>query len=474
MHHYLLESGTKLAARIRKKEVSSEELVSLHIDRAKATHGAIHAIVADRYEAALREARAADERIANGNAGELPPFFGVPCSIKECFALTGMPQTSGLVSRKDYRADHDAPAVKRLRDAGAIPIGVTNTSELCMWMESSNKLYGRTSNPYDTRRIVGGSSGGEAAIIAAGAAPFGLGSDIGGSIRMPAFFCGIFGHKPSPGVVPNEGQFPQAHGTPARLLATGPMARRSEDLWPLLSVLAADALPEGDPDAIAMRDVVVLDVKDNGRLRVSDELRTAQVQAAHALAKRGAKVRELSSDRFKRSIEMWAARMSETEGGPTFGELMGGGAGAVSPWREMVRWAVGRSDHTLPAIGLAALEHMPALSGPEAKRLATAATTLRHELEDAMGDRGVILFPSYTRTAPRHSAPILFPVQWMYTALFNALELPVTQVPLGLDRRGVPLGVQVVTKQRRDCVSIAVGRALEEDFGGWLPPRDQR
>jgi fatty acid amide hydrolase 2 len=336
-----------------------------------------------------------------------------------------------------------------------------------MWMETNNRLYGRTRNPYDPSRIVGGSSGGEAAAVAAAVSPFGLGSDIGGSIRMPAFFCGVFGHKPSPGIVPNDGQFPTAHGAGQRLLATGPIARHAEDLWPLLETLSHPGALVGDPATIRVRDLVVLDVASNGRLRISDELRAAQIAAARALARRGARVREWSSRRFEHSLEIWGARM-KAAGGPTFAELMGGGDGAVRPVRELLRWMAGGSEHTFPAIALALLEKLPGLTGEKARTFEAMAATLRAEVEDAL-DGGVLLFPSYPRTAPRHNAPLLLPVHWMYTAIFNAIELPVTQVPLGLDRCGLPLGVQVVSAPGKDALTLAVARALEEDLGGWVP-----
>src|SRR5207237_4863970 len=126
-----------------------------------------------------------------------------------------------------------------------IPLGVTNTSELTLWIESSNRVYGRTSNPYDARRTAGGSSGGEGAAVGSGGSPFGVAADIAGSIRIPAFFCGVFGHKPSPGVGPNTGLYPPTPGEAARMLQTGPLARRAEDLMPLLRLMAG---PDGvDP-----------------------------------------------------------------------------------------------------------------------------------------------------------------------------------------------------------------------------------
>jgi fatty acid amide hydrolase 2 len=471
LHPLLTQSALSLAARIRAGEVSSEEVVRTHVDRALHTHPRIHAVVSERYELALAEARACDRRLRDGGSPppDAAPFFGVPCSIKECFALQGMPQSAGLVSRRDFRAPADAPAVARLRAAGAIPTGVTNTSELCMWMESSNRLYGRTSNPYDPSRIVGGSSGGEGAIVAVGAAPFGLGSDVGGSIRMPAFFCGVFGHKPSPGIVPNGGQFPLMGPGGDRLLATGPIARRAEDLWPLLRVLADPGALAGNPADVSLEGLVVLDVSGNGLLAVSRALRASQEAACRALERRGARVRTFASPIFRRSLQMWAAAM-KAAGGATFAEQLGDGKGPLAPLKEIVRWAFGRSPHTLPAIGLALLEKLPSLEGAGARELLALAPRLRAEIVGALGPRGVLLFPPYTRTAPRHNAPILFPIQWMYTAVFNALELPVTQTPLGLDAQGLPLGVQVVGAPGTDAITIAVARALEQAFGGWVPP----
>jgi fatty acid amide hydrolase 2 len=199
MHELLTLSATELARRIRAGELTSHEAVQVHIDAVEGCNDNINAVVAKRYDAARAEAEQADARLQSQGPDELPPLHGVPCTIKEAFALQGMPNTSGLVARRDVVADHDATAVARLRAAGAIPLGVTNVSELCMWMESNNRVYGRTLNPYDHGRIAGGSSGGEGAIVGAGASPIGLGADVGGSIRLPAFFCGAFGHKPSGG-----------------------------------------------------------------------------------------------------------------------------------------------------------------------------------------------------------------------------------------------------------------------------------
>ena len=177
-----------IARRISRGALSAEEALEAHIGAVERTHGAINAVVARRFEAARREARAADAAVKAGD--ELAPLHGVPITIKESFAVEGMPNTAGLVARRGMPAYGDATTVARLRRAGAVIMGVTNVSELCMWMESNNFVYGRTNNPYDHGRIAGGSSGGEGAVVGAGASPIGLGADIGGSIRLPAFFCG--------------------------------------------------------------------------------------------------------------------------------------------------------------------------------------------------------------------------------------------------------------------------------------------
>ena len=476
MDPLLTLSATRLARMIRTREVSSREVVDAHIRRLEEVNPRINAVVAFRFDQARREAREADDRVVREDASSLPPLHGVPCTIKEAFPLEGMPNTSGLVSRTGLKATADAPAVSRLRKAGAIPLGVTNVSELCMWMESHNKVYGRTSNPYDHRRIAGGSSGGEGAIIGAGGSPFGLGSDVGGSIRMPAFFNGVFGHKPTGGLVPTTGQFPTAHNEARRYVTTGPLCRRAEDLFPLLRVLAG---PDGhdpcvdfpvlDPATAPVHRLTVLDVTGNGRVPVSDDLQEAQRRAGDALASAGARVRRVRIPRLEHSFEIWASMLAAA-GGPSFAEWMGGGR-AIRPGRELLRWAAGRSAHTFPAIGLALLEQVPKLIPTGAGRLVEEGHALRRELVERIGPQGVMLFPSYPSTAPLHGQPLLSPFSWVYTAVLNVMEVPSTQVPLGLDRQGLPLGVQVVAIHGNDHLCISVANELERAFGGWVPPR---
>lgn len=489
----LLLSATRIAALIRAGQVSSADAVEAHIRHIEKVNPAINAVVAARFDAARAEARAADARLRAeppGSREALPPFLGVPCSIKECFALTGMPQSAGLVSRAGVRAAEDATTVARLRAAGFIPLGVTNVSELCMWMESSNRVYGRTNNPYDLRCTAGGSSGGEGAIVGAGGAPVGLGSDIGGSIRMPAFFNGVFGHKPTGGLVPGTGQYPMPVGAALRYVTTGPITRRAEDLMPVLRVLAGPdgrdpgcvARALGDPDAVDLASLTVLTVEGDGVTPVHAELIAAQRRAAEALGRMGAEVRPARLTGLGQAVEIWAAMVEAGNVGagcegevdvgarpPTFGEMLGGGR-PVRAGRELVRWALRRSPHTLPALALALVEHAGKLAPARMRRAVELGQALREELIGLLGPRGVLLYPSHPVPAPPHRRPLLSPFRWAYTGIFNVLEVPATQVPLGLGAAGLPLGVQVVGAHGADHLTIAVAQALERAFGGWAPP----
>jgi fatty acid amide hydrolase 2 len=196
-------SAVALGDAIRRREVTASDVMEAHLAVLERAGTQLNAVVAERFEEARAEAQAIDQRIASsamrGQTVELPPLLGVPFTVKESIALEGMPNSAGVLARRDLRAPQSAAAVKRLLEAGAIPVGVTNTSELTLWIESDNPLYGRTNNPYDFTRTAGGSSGGEGAAVGSGGSVFGVGADIGGSIRIPALFCGVFGHKPTAG-----------------------------------------------------------------------------------------------------------------------------------------------------------------------------------------------------------------------------------------------------------------------------------
>ncbi len=480
MEDLRLLSATRIAQLIRDGVISSREAVDAHIEQVERVNPQINALVAQRFEAARREADAADERAKFTPREMLAPLHGVPCTVKEAFALEGMPNSSGLLHRKGIVSSEDATAVKRLRAAGAIPLGMTNTAELCMWIESNNNVYGRTNNPYDVCRTAGGSSGGEGAIVGAGASPFGLGSDVAGSIRSPAFFNGVFGHKATGTMVPGTGQFPMAENEALRYLSSGPLARRAEDLMPLLRVLAgpdgADKHCQewqlGDPEEVDLEGRTLVVIEDNGKAAVSREMRRAQRRAAKALEARGMVVKRPQIKGLRKQANIWMAAMT-TAGETTLTDLLSGDR-RVRPALEILKWAVGRSDHTLMVLLLSLLEGLPEKVPGYTDKCLRLGHELKEALLEELGDDGVMLYPPYTTAAPVHNRTVasMFSLKMPvgYTAILNYLEFPVTQVPLGLNRKGLPLGVQVVSAPGNDHVTIAVAMRLEGVFGGWTPP----
>lgn len=477
MSELLQAPVTALAAEIRARRVSPSELLEAHIARTEAVDPIINAMAAERYEQARAEARAAEEVLVRG--GPLPPLLGVPCTVKSFLEIEGMPHDVGLVARRSIKAASDATVVQRLRAAGAVIMGQGNVPEGGMWMETYNKLHGRTCNPWDPRHTCGGSSGGEAALVASGASPFGIGSDVAGSIRIPSAFCGVAGHKPTGRMVPNTGHWGPGGATNA-FLTSGPIGRSVADLELVLEVIAG---PDGVDPLIRewplrrrghqdLRGVVVYPLVDNGHVRMSPVVVEQVERAAAALAERGAEVREVESP-LRQTFGTWARAMQEaSEGGPSFAEILGDGTPISLPG-ELFRSLFGRARITLPALSLALLETVDAIL-PRNAFGGSSAAELQRELESLLGDNGVILHPPYPRAAPRHNLPLLRPFDFVCTSVFNITELPVTQVPTGFDRRGLPVGVQVAARRGADGLTLAVGRALEDHFGGWrmAEPRD--
>jgi fatty acid amide hydrolase 2 len=471
-------SALALAAAIRSGEVSSREVVEAHIEVLARVQDRTGAMALDRFDLARQEADAADERLAAEGPDAVGPLHGVPCTVKESFALEGMPNSAGLVARRDHRATEDAPPVARLREAGAIPLAVTNTSEMTMWIESNNKVYGRSSSVYDPRRTAGGSSGGEGAAVGSGGSPFGLASDIGGSIRLPAFFNGVFGHKPSTGVIPNTGQFPVAEGEAARMLTPGPIARRAGDLMPVLRVLAgpdgvdpiAREVELGDPASVSLEGLSVVVSERGWFLPISRQVREARERAADALAAAGARVHHEDLKGLRRAVELYLIALKE--GSPaSFAEVLAdAGVGNVSLRRATGGVLRGTGPHTLPTLILLAFERIGSrIPDSRVRRAQAAAKSLADEVEAVMAD-GVMLHPPHAKVAPKHGRTVGRAWAISPTAAFNLLQMPVTQVPLGLNNRGLPLGVQVVAERDADHVAIACALELERAFGGWVPP----
>ncbi|XP_061619398.1 fatty-acid amide hydrolase 2-B isoform X1 [Phyllopteryx taeniolatus] len=478
----LAVSATQLAGRIRRREVSSVEVVQAYIDRIQQVNPLVNAVVKDRFSAALQEAAQVDKLIDEEPGGEEVladrlPFLGVPLSVKESFGLQGMPHTSGIVSRRGVVASVDAPPVALLKRAGAIPLDVTNTSEGCMWAESHNHLYGITSNPYDLERMPGGSSGGEGSLLAAAGAVIGLGSDIGGSIRMPCFFNGVFGHKTTPGVVSNENQYPPCTGRHDEYTSTGPMCRYAEDLLPMLKIMAGPkAHMLSLNEKVELKKLRFFTVPDDGgsplTSPVSEELRRIQRKVVERLeADLGVSIQEAHFPELRYSFRIWDAYMGlpDKEGKPpvSFAVELGLPGRPVWPVWEALKSMLGKSDHTVAAISVALLEKRPASTSTF---LVGLKEKLQKDVDELLGPDGVLFYPSHPRVAPKHHHALFRPLDFAYTGIFNILGLPVTQCPLGLNEEGLPLGVQVVSGKLQDRLPLAVALYLEKAFGGWREP----
>jgi fatty acid amide hydrolase 2 len=467
-------SATELAKAIRDGELSARDVVEGHIEVLERFDPKLNVLVHKRFRAARREAEEVDASVAEtADPEELPPLLGVPFTCKESIAVAGLPNCAGVVARRERRAEQTAPAAGRLMEAGAILLGLTNTSELTLWVETENRVYGRTSNPYAPDRTAGGSSGGEAAAIACGGVPLGLGTDFGGSIRLPAFFNGVFGHKPSAGLVSNEGHYPPAVDEADRIVATGPLVRRAEDLAPVLGVLARDdhsrstgASRIGDPTQVSLDGLRVLLPERATLGPISREVTAAREQAAGALVAAGARVERVPLRKLRRALELYLTVLYK-QVGTTLEELLReAGAGRLSP-TDFVRRG---GPHTV-ATRLTILAERSGRLVPQWRwrQLLSARDAFVAEIRETIGD-GVLLHHSAPKVAPPHGGTV-GRLWWVHPMVgFNLAGVPVTQVPLGLNEGGLPLGVQVVVGAGRDHLSIAVALELERVFGGWTEP----
>ncbi|KYN07521.1 Fatty-acid amide hydrolase 2 [Cyphomyrmex costatus] len=472
----LLHSTTTLALKIRSRQLTSEDVVSSYIERIKEIQPILNCVVAKRFEEALKEARKCDELLKSQDAPSVEflekekPLFGIPFTTKDCIAVKNMQQTAGLVLRKNTIADRDADVIRLIRSAGAIPLVLTNVSELAMWWESSNCLFGITKNPYNTRHIVGGSSGGEGCIQAAAGSPFGIGSDIGGSIRMPAFFNGIFGHKPTKGIVSNDGQYPSAHSDDQdQLLAIGPMCRFAQDLTLILKIIA-----DKNTDLLKLNQKLYYMEDDGGQYLVSPvdpEIKTAMKRVVNYFEKaHKVKAMKINIKKFKKGIALWLANMSCKEE-EDFSYELTNRKGQLNVGLEIIKWMLFMSNHTLVALVTAIFEKCGLKHGSEEHvRLMQQSKDLFQELKDILGEDGVFLYPTHPTAAPMHHEPLCKPFNFSYTAIINVVGLPATACPLGLNKQGLPIGIQVIAGLYQDHLTLAVAEELERGFGGWVPP----
>jgi Asp-tRNA(Asn)/Glu-tRNA(Gln) amidotransferase A subunit family amidase len=444
-------SATAMAGAVAAREASAVELVEAALARVEARNPAINAIVALRADEALAEAAEADRAVAAGDV--IGPLQGVPITVKESVAVAGMPWTGASRAFAGDVADRDAPAVTGLRRAGAIPLGVTNTSELCMYYDAVNPLYGATRNPHDLDRSAGGSSGGEAAAIAAGLVALGVGTDVSGSIRFPAHLTGVFGFKPGAAMVPLRGHHPSWVPPPSfELLARiGPMARHAEDLRPALEAMSGKPVPPGEaPAAVAV-------FEDDGLNPVSGPCRAAVHAAAEALAGAGVSVEE--------AVPPNPADVREAFDTLIVAELAGLYGPVLADRREQV------GDRLGAIIDGAEEAHvsLDAYLSAQVRRmeLEDAVATWQERYAIAICPVGpVTAFPLEQSITDVEGQPTYPGGVLTLCSYASALRLPACSVPAGRDESGLPVGVQVIGRHGREGDVLELAERLEKLLGG--------
>jgi amidase len=463
MDEVLTASATRQAQLVREKKISSVELVECHLKHIAAVNPQINAAVGVFTDEALRAASAADQALARGEA--VGPLHGVPFSVKDSIQVAGAVCTAGTIGRRCAPpAAHDATVVARLRRAGAIPLARTNLPDLLFAFESDNLLFGATTNPYDPARTSGGSSGGEAALIAACGSPLGLGSDCAGSVRVPSAFCGIAGIKPTSGRLPRTGHFPPAGNWIEALWQIGPMARQVEDLRTVLPLLSG---PDGQdfntcrvpcPDCLDadLRQLRVAWYTDNGFAAADAGVSRVVCAAAKVLDGKVAAVEKSRPVCLENAYDL-AMKLIGADGGDSL---------------RMALERVGSSQaHPLLLGWLAKLEpYRTTLAGFQSYW--AEWDSFRAEMSSFFRGFDAILCPVYTHVALLHGTstqPEYFP-GFSHTMAYNLTGWPAAVVRCGEDDRGLPIAVQVVARPWREDVALAVAGRLEQALGGWKAP----
>ncbi len=458
MHQTLLRSATDAAQALSRKELSSRELTEMLLTRIDAVNPGLNAVVELRREAALRSARAADEATVRGD--DIGPLHGVPMTIKDSFNVAGLHTTWGNPAFKDFVADSDATVARRLEQAGAIIVGKTNLSfMLADFGQTANELYGVTNNPWDPARTPGGSSGGAAAALSAGMTFLEYGSDLVGSIRIPASFCGVYGLKPSVGIVPLTGfQPPGPPAGPSDMLymsAAGPLGRSAQDLRTALRVTgghegqAAKACSWALPPSrhTRLEDFRVGVVLDHERAPVSSEVTAALSNAVDALARAGGKV-----------VQGWPDGVDPVAQYESFGFHVRLFFAFQQP---------GEAFATLPEV----VDH-------EHRRMAARAAWSRY-----FDDIDVFVCPAnFTPAFPQDTRPFAqrtittpegerpYDNQAFWVSHASLPGLPALAAPIGRTRSGLPVGAQVLGPLYEDDTAITFAELLADAIGGYEPP----
>jgi fatty acid amide hydrolase 2 len=488
MNQILRLGAFELADQIKKGRLSPVEVMEVFIAQAEKWQPKINALVQTFFDEARRQAKEKEAFLAHTAPDDLPPLFGVPFSCKEMLAVNGARRTGGSIHRKDFISHETATIVERVQKAGAILLGTTNVPELGFWFETDNMVYGRTNNPHNLERTSGGSSGGEAALLAARGSAFGLGSDIGGSIRIPAFFCGVYGHKPSSRLTPITGHFPFSNEQIKSLkdpyypyTATGPLAFKAEDLYGLLQIIKG---PDGiDPKTNGNIKLKPL-VRDVSKLKIyslpspsifmtrrtAPYLKSVVEQAAQYLGEIGCEIQPFPRDFFVKGVDLWFKALAKTKQ-TNFAEALNPYEG-IALTSEFFRLAVAQVRHTFPSLATALLEKVTSGMGDDFTEAEKELARMKMHLHETLGDNGVLLLPTHPRTAPPHRSPWYTPFDFVYAGIFTVLDVPVTACPLGVNDNDLPTGLQIVAGFGEDHLTISVAMALEAAFGGSILPSE--
>lgn len=498
----LILPATELVRRVAADEMSAADVVRTHLDRIAQTAASLNAFVDVRAEAAIAEAVAQDEAAARGVARG--PLGGLPITIKSAIEVAGLRCETGSPSRQGRLATRDAVIVERLRRAGAIVLGTTNVAEMLMGYETDNPLHGRTSNPWDLARTPGGSSGGESAAIAAGCSAAGVGSDGGGSIRIPAHFTGICGLKPTPGRWPSTGHQPACLGPFSLIAAVGPMARTIGDLQ--LLDRAASGWDPGDPMAARIEEtrhktqgrrhketelkaegtrlsgVRIAFFEDDGVVPVTEETRAAVRRAAVAAADAGFTVEEFRPPALADAAGVWDVLFAECGLIALHEEL--GGAERELPILQAFLQQPGCASASSAEARLSAVRSWSSAdSGLSAARLIdawAARDRLHAEFQTQLGPRRVLICPVSATPAFLHGERaweiggrrVSYLESMRYSLWFNALGAPAAVVPVAQSSNGLPIGVQVVGRPFDDPRVLEAAAMIERECGGYQPPPD--
>ena len=448
-------SATDLVAALAARRVSALELADEAIARIEARDKAINAVVVRDFARAREAARAADAALARG---ERRPLLGLPMTVKESHNVGGLPTTWGFEPFKEFVAPADSVGVSRLKAAGAVILGKTNVPPWLADYQSNNPIYGRTGNPYDLTRTPGGSSGGSAAALAAGMIPLEFGSDIGGSIRMPAHFCGVYGHKPSYNLVPLRGHLPPyvPEGAGIVLAVVGPLARTAADLGLALDVLAGPdedeatgyrlALPP--PRHARLADYRVLLVDDHPLTPLDDEIRAGLNGLADGLETLGAKVAR-SSERLPDLAQIQATYMGLLMPAMSRGQP---GAQTISAHEWM---ALLDTQAQIRRQWAGLFEAFDVVLTP-----VHGAPAFPHDDEPDLGKRTLVINGEETS--------YFAPAAWAGLATLG--NLPSTVIPVGQTRSGLPFGAQIIGPYLEDRTTIGFAALVEREFGGFRKP----